>query len=402
MLLISFTILINNALHKSYIRIKEKVMICNIRFHKSKYETHISQVLTGFKILEKEKLLKIKIDSDCYDFRKAGLYEHNSIVEVNLNGEILVYDMADGYQSIHRKDVFDSQLDRVTFYFKRSYDPNFHIDMRNKEKILPYGLNYYCTCKGNPYDHFKFDKISTPTQIFKNMREFVSYIHGTKKWLNMCNYKNFESHNQYSEYNILFLTRVWDSSDLSVENMLKFYPYFTKAEALNEYKKWKNSLDNATDERIQLVRKLKKEFGNRFIGGIENTEFAKKICTDIVIDDNLSNKKDFMSLLRKNFICITSTGLHNSIGWKTAEYVSNARAIISEPLYYELPGNFEENKNYLKYESPDECISRCYTLLDNIEYIHEIENNNYDYYKNYVSPDIIILNSLKHLNIFDK
>ena len=56
------------------------------------------------------KFIKIKKAVPCTTFRSEGNYEHSSIVEVSFGDRIIAYDMADGYQSIHRMDVLDSQL----------------------------------------------------------------------------------------------------------------------------------------------------------------------------------------------------------------------------------------------------------------------------------------------------
>lgn len=366
---------------------------CRIKYFKDKNSTHISQVLVGFKLLENKGVLKITIDSDSFNFRSRGLYEHNSIVEVTIDDKILVYDMADGYQSIHRKDIFDSQLDRVTYYFKRSYNSQFHQNMKNKRKIKPYGLNYYCTCNRNPYDKFSCNYLSINT-----IRKFVSHLYSEKKWLKLCNYKNFISNNSYDNYNILFLTRIWDSTNIDKEYIKRIYTYMSDEEALIEANKWKESLDTATKYRINLIRKLKEEFGDKFVGGILKDSFSIKLCPELIVDDSLTNKENFMRIIKENYICITSVGLHDSIGWKFAEYICNARAIISDPLMYEVVGNLKKGKNYLEYRTINECIDNCRFLLNNIEEIHKIEKNNAEYYKNYLAPDKIIVNTIKILD----
>ena len=79
-------------------------------------------------------------------------YMHNSIAEVKIIQAIVVHYLVDGYQSIHNKELFEWQLKRIDFYLKRSYDSSFHQFMRNKNKILPLGFNYHCTCQVNLFD----------------------------------------------------------------------------------------------------------------------------------------------------------------------------------------------------------------------------------------------------------
>ncbi len=188
---------------------------CTILFNNNPSNVHISQILTGYKLLENQGILKIKSAAPFTEFRSSGHYEHNSIVEVKINGKKIVYDMADGYQSIHRKDVFDKQLDGVDFYFKRSYDKNFHLEMKNRDKVKPLSLNYHCTCKRNLYDKFVWNNFS-----IAEVKRFLEHSAGLGN--KALDYTVFESNGvAYDEYKLLFFARVWDSSGLSVDGIKK-------------------------------------------------------------------------------------------------------------------------------------------------------------------------------------
>ena len=86
--------------------------------------------------------------------------------------------------------------------------------------------------------------------------------------------------------------------------------------------------------------------------------------------------------------------MHNSIGWKTAEYVAASKAIVSEPLHFELPGNFEENKNYLSFTNVDELIVKIDSLLADEPMMQAMMNNNHLYYNHFLKPDVLVLNTL--------
>ena len=64
-------------------------------------------------------------------------------------------------------------------------------------------------------------------------------------------------------------------------------------------------------------------------------------------------KKDcyFLNIVKSSDICIATTGLHKSIGWKFGEYIAASRAIITEPLYYEIPGELKRGSNYLEFRN---------------------------------------------------
>lgn len=368
---------------------KSEKLICNILFNDNPGNTHISQILAGYKMLEKQGVLKIKNVSPYREFRSGGNYEHNSIVEVEFDGRIIAYDMADGYQSIHRKDVFDSQLERLDFYFKRSYYPEFHKDMKNRDKVKPLGLNYLCTCENNPYDDFYFN--GKPD--LNELKRFAAHIHTRKLDKFYC--EQFESNGiSYDNYNLLFLTRIWDYTSISGEKIKKTYPYFTDSEAEEESQRWQASLENATKSRIAYIKALREHFGDRIISGISRDAFSEKVCPELIVPNEMTERSRYIETIKKNYICITSEGLHHSIGWKFAEYVAAGKAIISEPLYYEVPYGFEENKNYLVYSDTDSLIDKCELLLNDISEVHRMEENNRKYYSEHVRADMLIKDSL--------
>lgn len=369
-------------------------MKCKIRFNKNNGNTHISQVLTGYKLLENTGILDLEISDRHIEFRKSNLYDHNSIVEVEIGDELIAYDMGDGYQSIVDKDLFDSHLDKVSYYFKRSYLGKFHKGMRNEDKIKPFGLNYHCTCKGNPYDFVEAQPFS-----LKDLKTRLSFWHGNYVWEKLINYKNFVSNFHYKSYKILFLTRLWDSDSISLENLHSSFPTLNSNKLYELAENWKSDLNVVTNNRIQLLYALKKYFGQLFVGGVEDSKIARKLCPDLIVDQKYTSKKYFMNQLRSNYVCIASEGLHHSIGWKTAEYVTNGRAFVTEPLYYEVTGNFSAPFNYLEYDSTENCINLCEKILKDVDLIHYIENNNATYYKNYLAPDQIIKRSLEVAHI---
>lgn len=93
-------------------------------------------------------------------------------------------------------------------------------------------------------------------------------------------------------------------------------------------------------------------------------------------------------------ICIATTGLFGSIGWKFAEYVAGSRAIISEPLNYSIPGNFTNGVNYYDFLNKDDLLNNIQTLLSNKDIVKNMMYNNFLYYNQYVKPENLVLNTL--------
>jgi len=65
------------------------------------------------------------------------------------------------------------------------------------------------------------------------------------------------------------------------------------------------------------------------------------------VTSNLSNRRNYLEVMKQSDICISSMGLHQSIGWKTGEYIAASKAIINESFHYKVVGDFQIGKNYL-------------------------------------------------------
>ena len=103
--------------------------------------------------------------------------------------------------------------------------------------------------------------------------------------------------------------------------------------------------------------------------------------------------------MKQSDICLATTGLHKSIGWKMGEYVAAGKAIISEHLYCEVPGDFIVGKNYLEFTNAEECIEQLDLLIKEPKRICEMQIENKKYYENYGRPLRMIENTLAVANL---
>ncbi len=115
--------------------------------------------------------------------------------------------------------------------------------------------------------------------------------------------------------------------------------------ALSAREKTERTVINTT--RARCIQLLRKELGSRFYGGFAPTRYAVQTYKGLVLKNPISaGKKNYLSLLQDYPICISTTGLHGSIGWKMGEYVAFSKAIVSERLKRVVPCDFESNQNY--------------------------------------------------------
>lgn len=325
---------------------------CHLILHSK--TKHLNQIYGGFVDLGKKGIVEISKEEN-YDTPKQ-------ILEVVVNDKIkVIYDTMDE-QDFYAKTVME--ISDIDYYFKRSfksYEAN-----KYSFKAYPLGLNYNVYSKnGNILD--KKDVIKN--KLIKVVKNYKYDFYA----------EDFESFSLSEDIpKICFLARVWDTNSKEIENE----NVRQEREEINKF-------------RVACIKACKENFKENFIGGIEDSEFARKNYPEFIIENKDITKRDkFLERIKETEICIATTGLHKSIGWKFGEYVAASRVIVSEPLYYELPGEFQNEKNYIEFRSVDELIDVLRKLINNKEKRQEIMNNNLYYYNNYVKPEIIVLNTL--------
>ena len=342
---------------------------CEMKYYP--FSGHLSQLYAGFEILKEKGIISL-VYSDKYQIQSASQVP---LLLVRVNDRYdFCYDVSDGTDWIigGTKDEnirFLKENIKVDFYFKRSFNELFSNRFSESTKVFPLGLNYQiqptkqkgikAVIKSKidmPFFHkyLKFNNNSFTSEVF----EHLPMINPNGK--------------------ILFLLRLWDPN-----------------ESLVETSKIKEERLQINEQRINCIKVCKKEFKDKFIGGVTTNDFSIKNCDkDLLLPRLLTSRKSFLDLIKKSNICIATTGLHKSIGWKFGEYVAASRAIVSEPLNYRIPGAFTPNKNYLEFNNGQELIERISFLLDNKQVLQEMMWNNYDYYQKYLRPDIMILHTL--------
>lgn len=290
------------------------------------------------------------------DIKKVDIQRYNpqnmAIVLVEYHGKRIIYDMMDGYQN---PEGMKKLLDDCDYYFKRSYSTQKNqvlgFDEYNK-KMYPLGMNYMVSCEGNPYS-----KESLKSMLFKLRGDKPNSYFTSDKFACPVIYKEGLT-------KVIFFTRLWDGE---------------------------NTINNT---RIEVIRQLKKEFGGRFMGGIRDSELARRLAPDIIVSKRQTERGRYLRMVQDSDICIGSTGLHDSIGWKTAEYVVMGKAIVCEELKYEVPGGFSPEKNYIPFSDAEGCVNAVERLVNDPEYMYQMKLNNMMYYYQYLMPDRMIKRTL--------
>lgn len=350
---------------------------CYLRL--SEVPLHLYQVISGFMMLERQGIIELK-----YEKLKKGhpdLLPYN-MMEVIINQKTKVlYDVNDGYDNLLQEnksyvEFYNNLLSRFDLCFKRSFSKKYNSLLDEKEKIYPLGLNYMVTYPNN-IAHFPMpnDPVREKIKKIARMLPFSEYYNG------LYYVNSFEDTPRLEENpRILFMTRLWDI-DGDYEGQL--------SSIKKEERKYINEV------RAKCIKLCKKEFGESFFGGVASTKYTNENYSDIIIEDSsITKRNNYIKRVKGSSICVATMGLHESIGWKFAEYVAASKAIVTEELHYEIPSDFTQNKNYLTFKTPRECIEQIYKLVNDDNLRYKMMLHNFEYYHQHVRADRLILNSI--------
>jgi hypothetical protein len=340
---------------------------------------HIQQLYTGFRLLHRSGFLRlsqeprptpIRYESDAPHLVDAG----HAHLDVVLNDELqLHFDTHDSHE------LALGELEGCDFYFKRSYLPATvaALPADQRGKVLPLGLNYRVL--PDVIDCFAIRRALALTGLS------TASLSAFKQALDTNNRFGFQPRLPQMEAppdlgadpNVLFLVAAYDPYDDPARSQDKIEDRIF----INE-------------TRARCLRLLKDALGPRFTGGFSHSRFTEEQYPDLIVPPGSTSQPDYLRTLKSFPICVASTGLHGSAGWKLAEYVAFSKAILSERLVYDTPGPFEPNRNYIEFTSPEECLNGAVRLIEDVALRQQLMQSNAAYYRDYLRPDTLVRNAL--------
>jgi hypothetical protein len=300
------------------------------------------------------------------------LPEQSLLLLINKNIKVF-YETSDGNQ------VNPDLLAGVDFYFKRSYEPEYldrTIKSELRQKILPLGFNYDILT--NQLDFFKIKRdFHFRSTFLSKLQSLISNSIITRTFRPKIKFLH-QKPTDCQEPRILFMVRAWDPY-----NVPNPTPYnIAQCLTINE-------------TRAECIAKLREKFKEALLSGFIHTPYAQKKYKNLLLDDNrLSEKLNYLNLLKTFSICIATTGLHGSVGWKMGEYIAHSKAIVSEKFTVVVPGDFSEGQNYLSFANPKEAINQVQFLIERPDIRIMMMKRNFDYYCKFLHPEALMLNSL--------
>ncbi len=330
---------------------------------------HTFQIVAGFVLLQRAGLLDLEVQLRPETRRS---FPSTFMVQAEVGEGIkLAYDVHDGSDFEHPENAA-SYLEEVDFYFKRSYDPEIHDKGPHAEKIRPLGFNYLVIAR-HPF--FARRLLENPLRTVRTtVGHLVGYETAHYFGLGGPYARQFEDvpRRVQAVPKVMFLTRTYGSE------------HFVSSE----------ERDELNEMRASCIRLLRREFGEAFTGGFKPTTQAKHLYPDCVVPRSAIAKNHYLRTVRDADICVTTRGIAESNGWKIAEYIAASKGIVSETLRHLVPGDFTAGRNYLSFESPEQCLAETLRLATDPNLLEEMRWRNYRYYQRFLRPDQLVLNSL--------
>ena len=324
--------------------------------------SHMGLIITGALML-KEQGYDVEIVDHSRDLDSP--YHSLPMIRGEYRGKKLVYDMGDGYNV--PEDMIRVLKD-CDFYFKRSFsaDKNSALMPEFQDKMYPLGLYFRVTHKKSPINEPRWKGFLKCLIGKAPARYFVPAV--------------FEGKPEKKEgepVRILFLTQLWNDQE----------PDFSQED--NAERTYINQM------RIGIIRALREQYGDAFVGGLNDNALSRAWAPDLIMPSEYTERRKYLKLVHSCDICIGSMGLFESIGGKTAEYVAAAKAIVNERLRYTVPGDFREGKNYLAFDTVEQCIAAVQRLVEDPRLRHEMQCANAEYYQEHLRPDKLVKYSLE-------
>ncbi len=344
---------------------------------------HLSQVYTGFSMLSARHQIALRqrcVPAPEPDASKPQHLRNARVTHlwVIVNGSLqLYYDTHDG------PEIDNQAAARADFYFKRSYSPG-SIPPHLLAKVQPLGLNYAVYPDGLDYLEVRRAMAGLPSARKKAALLGKLALQGFDMQIVSGGYRPtvttmYTRPGKEVPPRILFMARAWDPDD--------------EADRERRHREQRAEIN---ETRVRCVTLLREEFGAAFTGGFKHTPYAIEHYRHVLLDDPASaSKRNYLALLAAHPICIATTGLHGSIGWKFGEYVAHSKAIVSERLSYFVPGDLSAGRHYLEFQTPEQCVAAAVTLFENAELRSMLMHANHEYYGQYLRPDMMIARTLE-------
>jgi hypothetical protein len=280
-----------------------------------------------------------------------------------------------------RTEVFnETALRNCDVYFKRNV---LGVDVERlptelRMRVKPFGLNFACRVPGQRrrvlrravpglFGHTSLSPLREARSLRKRFQDMKSFARA----LPVMAYEQRPT--SAIEPVVFFQTRVWwEPQRPGVRNI---------EEEVNQ-------------PRVELVRTLRRELGRRFVGGLAPTVFACENFPDLLSPVS-SLRREYVDAGKRMLVGIASQPCVKTGSFKLGEYLAASRCIVSYTMSNLFARPMTEGVNYLRFQTPNECVRQCVMLLDDPNGAERMRRSNWEYYQQEVAPGAHMKNVLR-------
>jgi len=322
--------------------------------------THLGYVLTGLDTLARADRLTLTARRRSGDGNPLVL--PCRLVDAAGQERRVVFDLLD------RSEEWDHPaLDEAEVYFKRSFHRP-HVEALGPGRagrVEPFGLNFLCRSTASTRWVFRHSVLPEVWAVVRGARPRLS-----GRW---NEYRSFFLSPEVERFEVppgvpaaprvAFQTRVWTRGELGPES-----------EALNE-------------ERVAMVRALRRELGVRFTGGLVPTELARSRWPE-ELSPAPTRRKEHIAWMQAALVAVYTRGLHHSTAFKLPEYLAASRCVVAEPLRNALPRPLLPGKHLLEFRTVEECVARCGDVLASPDLQRRLREAAWEYWREEGRPEV--------------
>ncbi len=270
------------------------------------------------------------------------------IVHTSAGTRRVAIDLRDQGDSYH-----DPALEWADSYVKRSLDPA----VRHPAHVEPMGIHFPCRTSGATWPLIRAIAGQCAREGASGARRIWNYLHLPQpSW-----YEQLPEAPQARR--VVFQTRAWHPEEAASTD---------EAEYVN-------------GQRVELIRRLRAAFGNRFVGGLIPTAYAVPEYPQEVVTKSY-HVRDYIAMSKASRIGVYTRGLHGSTAFKFAEYLAGTQCIVADPPQHTPSSPLIAGTHYLPFATIDQCLDACARLLEDDQAAHAMRYANARYYAKEVAP----------------
>lgn len=145
--------------------------------------------------------------------------------------------------------------------------------------------------------------------------------------------------------------------------------------------------------RQKIIQQLRQAFGTSFVGGfVSNSHSLTHFPNEIY--PHSTNHQEYVRLLQQSRIVISTNGLDGCHSWRTGEALASGAVLVTEKPLNDVDDNYVQGKTVFFYQTPEECVALCQSLLRDHENYTHIQAETHRYYENFLEPGRTLLPKL--------